>query len=458
MTSPAERTARMGLAVTIVLAAAKVAVWIATDSLAVLGQALDSAVDVVALALLVVAVRIARKPADESHHYGHSKAENLVAYTQTLIVAALAVAVGVEALQRLVGEPADVESPWYAFTLLAFSAVVDAVRVAAFVRVARQEGSDALRAGALNLSTDMGTALVALASLAAVRFGIERADSVGGLVVAAAVVYAGARLGRRSVDVLMDRAPAARRDEIAAAAAGAAGVTETRRVRVRGEGGRLFADVTVGAGRTTSLERAHEIASNVERAIEDVAPGTDVVVHVEPASETTSLVEQAMAAASTVAGVQEIHNVLVHAFEEAGKRKLHVTLHAKVDPEMSLRSAHDLSDRIEAAVSTALEIEARVDSHIEPLERTAWGQDVTSERGDLVEALRAAARHEPDVLDCHEVVITSADGQLAVVAHVRGRADIPLTRIHEASERIEKAIAAAHPEVGSVVIHFEPAE
>ena len=82
--------------------------------------------------------------------------------------------------------------------------------------------------------------------------------------------------------VLMDRAPRTPTEAIERAAASAPGVTETRRVRVRSGGDKLFADVTVAAGRTTSLERAHDIAESVETAIEAVAPGTDVVVHVEP--------------------------------------------------------------------------------------------------------------------------------------------------------------------------------
>jgi divalent metal cation (Fe/Co/Zn/Cd) transporter len=61
------------------------------------------------------------------------------------------------------------------------------------------------------------------------------------------------------------------------------------------------------------------------------------------------------------------------------------------------------------------------------------------------------------VLDCHEVLVTASPGGLSVVAHVRGRRDLHLARIHEASQRIENAIHATTPEVGAVLIHFEPA-
>ncbi|HEX2235192.1 MAG TPA: cation-efflux pump [Actinomycetota bacterium] len=454
-TGGARRAAAVALVVTVLLGMAKVATWAATGSLAILSQALDSVVDVVGLTLVFVAVRVADKPADESHHYGHGKAENLAAFTQTLLLIAVVGGVVLEAARRVAGEAPDVGAPAGAIALMAASAVVDVLRVRYLTGAARAHGSDALRAGALNLAADVGTALVALASLVAVRAGFEGADAIGALVVAAAVTVAAARLGKRSVDVLMDRAPA-RAGQIEAATTAAAGVAETRRVRVRGTGSRLFADVTVAAGRTTSLERAHDIAERVEREIDRAVPGTDVVVHVEPVAETSELVERVQAAASRVDDIHEVHNVSVRSIENSEGAHLRITLHAKARPGLSLQEAHRLSDDIESSVRQEVGDDARVDSHIEPLEATAPGRDATAERRDLVDSVTRLAQREPDVLDCHEVVVTSSGGELAVVAHVTGRPDLPLARIHAASTRIEQAIRSSHADVGPVLIHFEP--
>lgn len=281
--SRARSAAAISLAITVVLAAAKVLVWWLTGSLAVLSQALDSIVDAVALGLVYVAVRIAERPPDESHHYGHGKAENLVAYTQTLLLGVVVAFVVFRSIDNLATGHTGVSAPWYAFALMAVSVVIDAYRVIILARASRAEGSQAMEAGALNLATDLGTALATLVALGAITAGFEQADAIAGLVIAAVVTAAAIRLGRRSIDVLMDRAPDERTTAIAQAAARAGGVSETRRVRVRGGGRRLFADVTVAAGRDTSLARAHDIAEEVEREIETSVPGTDVVVHVEPA-------------------------------------------------------------------------------------------------------------------------------------------------------------------------------
>ena len=451
------RIATWALGVTCGLAVTKVAVGLATSSLAVLSQALDSLIDVVAIGLVFVAIRVAARPADESHHYGHAKAENLVAFTQTLLLGAIAAGLVIEAIRRLGNDEIAVDAPWYALALLVGSAVVDGLRARWLMSASRDLSSDALRAGALNFATDIGTALVALLSLVAVRAGAAWADPVGALVVSAFVAVAAVRLGKRSIDVLMDRAPQARLHAIEAAAAGAPGVSEARRVRVRETGNQLFADVTVAAGRTASLERAHDIAEGVEKEIARVAPGTDVVVHVEPAPESSSLVERVQAAASRTEGVHEVHNVLVHAFDDAGTNKLHVTLHAKAAPRLSVAEAHDLADKIEAQVVEELGTGVRVDAHIEPLEQTMHGRRVTESRPDIVRSIEQLALQEPDMLDCHEVIVVQTGEVLTVVAHVRGRSDISLAKLHDAADRVEKAILAEHPEIGRVLIHFEPA-
>jgi divalent metal cation (Fe/Co/Zn/Cd) transporter len=112
---------------------------------------------------------------------------------------------------------------------------------------------------------------------------------------------------------------------------------------------------------------------------------------------------------------------------------------------------------VEQAVAQELGADVRVDTHIEPLEQTAYGKDVTADRPDLVAEVQRFATAEPEVLDCHEVIVTSFASGLAIVAHVRGRKTLPLDRMHDASVRIEKEIHKALPEIASVIIHFEPA-
>jgi divalent metal cation (Fe/Co/Zn/Cd) transporter len=111
---------------------------------------------------------------------------------------------------------------------------------------------------------------------------------------------------------------------------------------------------------------------------------------------------------------------------------------------------------VEARLAQELGANVRVDTHLEPLSPTATGRDVTVARPDIVALTRRIATAERDVLDCHEVLVTETEGRLSVVAHVHGRADLPLDALHSASERIEKAVQAEAPEITGVLLHFEP--
>ncbi|MDQ3661864.1 MAG: cation-efflux pump, partial [Actinomycetota bacterium] len=345
-TRTGEQAVLWGVIVSALLAAGKLVVWALTSSLVVLSQALDSILDVVILILLLVSLRVAARPADESHHYGHGKAENLAALLQTIFLALVLGAVAKEAVERLVSAPPKTIAPWYAIALLGASLVIDIFRVRLLASAARKENSEALRAGALNMSGDVATALVALLALGLVRAGLTEADAVGSLVVSAGVAAASFRVVKRSVDVLMDRAPTARAEMITAAADRVPGVTETRRVRTRGNDKEMFVDVTVATSRTASLERAHDVAEGVEREISRIAPGSDVVVHVEPGRESSDLMERVQGAASRVDGIQEVHNILIHESINGSTKSLHVTLHAKARPGTLLQHAHRLSDRV----------------------------------------------------------------------------------------------------------------
>ncbi|CAN5482458.1 hypothetical protein BH18ACT16_BH18ACT16_07910 [soil metagenome] len=137
----APKAVLLALGVTALLGVLKLLVWLQTSSLVLLSQAVDSGLDLVALVLLYLAVRVAERPADESHHYGHAKAENLAAFAQMVVLTMIVAGIAWEAIARLLGSAPQVQVPGYALALLGLSIVVDAVRVVLLRRTARAEGS-----------------------------------------------------------------------------------------------------------------------------------------------------------------------------------------------------------------------------------------------------------------------------------------------------------------------------
>ena len=264
------------------LVAIKLLVGLLAHSLGLIAEAIHSATDLVAALLTFFAVRVAVRPADREHPYGHGKAEHLSALGESAILIAASIAIVIEAIGRLRGHGATAQARWYVFAVIGVVIVIDAGRSYASHRAAHRHSSAALGANALHFTLDLVGSFAVLIGLVLVRAGHPTADSIAALLVAAIALFSAGRLMRRSVRALMDTAPGSA-ERIARAAIRAIDETvSVRRLRMRESGGRHFVDVVVGVEPDANLAHGHAVASEIENAIARDLPGSDVVVHVEP--------------------------------------------------------------------------------------------------------------------------------------------------------------------------------
>lgn len=272
----------------------KLVVGLATGSLGILSEALHSGLDLAAAAITFFAVRIADRPADARHLYGHGKVENLSALIETALLLATSIWVIYEAVQRLFFKWVEVDPSVWAFAVMGTSIVIDITRSRALMQAARRHNSQALEADALHFSTDIWSSTVVILGLIGVSLSREfpafrelhHLDAIAGLGVALIVIYVSLQLGRRSIAALMDAAPAGAVDQVRAAVAQVDGVVAVENVRVRGSGAGLFVDATVQVTADQSLSVAHAIADQAEAAVRAALPGADVIVHTEPCPAT----------------------------------------------------------------------------------------------------------------------------------------------------------------------------
>jgi len=275
------------------LTATKVIVGILTNSLGILAEAAHSGLDLVAAAATLWAVNASSKPADREHTYGHGKFENLSALFQMFLLVFTCAWIIYEAVGRLRSdEPAEVDAGTWAFAVVIVSVAVDFTRSRALRRAAVKHRSQALEADALHFSTDIYSSLVVLVGLAGVVAAqrgfapfLVYADSVAALAVAIMVAVLSLKLGRKSVDDLLDAVPSELLGAVEQAACRVSGVQEVRSARVRRSGPVFFADITISVVPDLPLARSHEIADSVEAAVSQVLPAADVTVHVEPADD-----------------------------------------------------------------------------------------------------------------------------------------------------------------------------
>jgi len=268
----------------------KIVVGVTTGSLGILAEAAHSALDLAAALMTFAAVRFSARPPDRTHLYGHHKVENLSALMETLLLLGTCAWIAREAEHRLLYHRAEIEVTFWAFAVMGVSIVVDVSRSRALDRAARKYQSQALEADALHFRTDVWSSAVVILGLLAVKVGetfpalyvLRNADAVSALGVSALVVWVSVQLGRRTVDELLDSAPAGMVESIRAAAEAVEGVRNCHDVRVRRSGSVVFIDLHVLVDGGQTLTEAHLLTETIEAAIREVAPQADVTVHPEP--------------------------------------------------------------------------------------------------------------------------------------------------------------------------------
>ena len=268
-----------------ILIVVKVAAGVMTGSIAILTEAIHSAIDLLASFVALFSVRKADEPADEDHPYGHEKAEHIAAGAEAMLILVGAAIVAFEAVRRI-GSESELENLPVGIAVIAGSALVNIVVSAFLSRRARQHDSPALEGDAAHLRADAWTSFAVLAGLVLVEVTGEPVfDSIAALVVGAAIVASGVRLLRRSTRVLMDEAlPPSELDEIEAviAASRPDEMAGYHKLRARRAGARRHVDMHVQFRSGTSLEVAHARAHALRDAIEESMGNADVLIHVEP--------------------------------------------------------------------------------------------------------------------------------------------------------------------------------
>jgi cation diffusion facilitator family transporter len=280
------RAAALSIASNSLLIALKLAAAAVTGSIAILSEALHSAIDLLASVIAFVSVRMSDEPADADHHYGHEKVESLAAAIEGMLILVGAGVIIYEAVHRLAGGIGDVGSLGIGIAVIAFSAVAN-FAVSAYLRNAADRfSSPALAGDAAHLSADALTSVGVLIGLSLVELtGAAELDSAVAIAVAIAIVYAGVRILDRSGRALIDESPPPEELDLierVIAAERPAEMAGYHQLRARSAGSRRYVDMHVQFKSGTSLERAHELAHKLRDAIEAELPRVEVLIHVEP--------------------------------------------------------------------------------------------------------------------------------------------------------------------------------
>jgi cation diffusion facilitator family transporter len=326
----------------------KVVVGLFTNSLGILSEAAHSGLDLMAAVITFFAVAYADRPADEDHQYGHGKLENISAFVETILLVLTCTWIIWEAVSRMIHQTHHVETSIWSFIVMGTSIIIDISRSRALYRVARKYNSQALEADALHFSSDIYSSVTVIAGLFFVWIGYPVFDSIAAIIVALLVLFVSYRLGRRTIDALMDRVPKELAKEIENAISSINGVEELRKLRIRPSGAHIFVDTVVAIRRTIPFKSAHAIMDNIERAVHAVHSNADVVVHSEPFETKDETIIDKIRMVVMDKGLRAPHNIEVH----LTNGKYYIDFDLEYEKGLPFTDAHDISSDIEEQIKS----------------------------------------------------------------------------------------------------------
>lgn len=295
-----KHVALMSVFAAIVLTGFKLVIGLITNSLGILSEALHSALDLVAAVITYFSVRVSDKPADRDHNYGHGKIENFSAFIETILLLITCFWIIFEAVERIIsgkGLELTTTQTIFSFIVVITSILIDVWRSRKLYKVAKKHNSQALEADALHFSTDIWSSTVVLLGLVCVKIYewthlqiFFYADSVAALIVAIIVLGVSYNLGKKAIDVLLDKAPEDSIEKIKKSLSEYSEIKHFHSLKVRTAGADTFIKFNIHLEPDLSLMQVHEICDKIENDLCKLIPRSEVYIHAEP--QTSSHIEK----------------------------------------------------------------------------------------------------------------------------------------------------------------------
>jgi cation diffusion facilitator family transporter len=426
----------------------EVVLGLIVDSLAILSDGLHALLDVFSTVMLFVATRASLKPPDEEHMYGHEKFEAIGGLIAGIILVGVAVLIFYEAAVRLIeGIQVKEGLELAGFFAIGYTLFIDLFRVTIF-KGAEHSQSTSVKAGFYDAISDLGSTIIALLGFGLATLGFYYGDSIASIFLGFMLIFLSVRLARASIMELSDTASKETVQDIRKQIAAHDGVQENKNLRVRKAGAKTFIETTVQVSNSMSLDDAHALASKIEADLKATFGNVDATIHIEPSDEEPRM-EQLVEKLAAVEGAREVHDVAtVYA-----SGKLYITLHAYVDPKLSVEEAHEIADKIENRMHTKIKQLENVTVHVEPCGTDTRAAEI--DENELKKLIDELAKKVKTSLRLKRTVTYAADGKRYINIDCCFTKHVPLTEAHEIASQIEKEIVEYFADA-VVTVHIEP--
>jgi len=215
---------------------------------------------------------------------------------------------------------------------------------------------------------------------------------------------------------------------------------------------RFYVEMHVLLDSNLTFEKAHKIASDIEREVKSVVPNARVTIHTEPLGgsreEIWKLVKET---AEGVPGSRGVHNIHIQNIDG----KLCVDLHLEVSANMTVKQAHDVSDQVESKIKTANPNISEITVHMESASNRI-SRELTGVETELESYIEHIAKRFPEIKQIHGIEVRRIGDRLHLVLSCHFDPNINMQKVHEISTQLEETIKSTYPNIARIDIHEEP--
>ena len=418
-----------------------------SNSLALITDSIHALLDSVVTIILLLAARMAIKPPDAEHTYGHGKIESLGGLIGGIAILLIACFFIYESIHRLQSPPPNILPGLFAIIAGLYTIGIDIFRIALLRRSIKKMGGATLKADFYHAFMDLGSTLVAIVGIALASYGLYYGDFVAALVLGGLLAALSVKLIYKTAMDLTDIISPELVKNVREIAIATTGVIDADPILMRRSGDTIFADITISLRGDSSFDKAHEISNNVEKNIKNKISNAAVTIHFEPNWKDVPLDAKILDIVKNVEGVKGVHNVSTH----KTNGKIFSNLHVMVDREINLSSAHKISEIVEQKIQDNIPQIEHATIHLEPFVQIP--ENLNLEDKVTEEKIKRMLEKYSEIKKIGRIISLNFENILKIDIDCSFDKELSIEKVHDLTSEIEHEIRA---EIKNSVITIHP--
>ena len=418
-----------------------------SNSLGLITDSIHALLDSVVTLILLLAARLAIKPPDKEHTYGHGKIESLGGLIGGIAIFLIALFFIYESIHRLQSPHPSILPGLFAIIGGLYTIGIDIFRIFLLKKSIKKIGGTTLKADFYHAFMDLGSTLVAIIGIILVSYGFYDGDFIAALVLGGLLAFLSLKLIYKTAQELTDIISPELVNKVREVIFSTEKVVDVGAVLMRRSGDTVFADITISLRGDTSFDEAHEISSRVEKNIKKEIENMAITIHFEPTWKNVPLDSKIFDIAKNIVGVKGVHNVITH----KSKGKTYSNLHLMVDREIDLYSAHKISESVEEQIQKAIPEIEHVTIHLEPFLEIP--ENFSREDRIAEEKIRSILKKYPEIKNIGRIVSLNFENILKIDIDCSFDRDLSIEKVHDLTSEIEHLIRL---EIKNSVITIHP--